>query len=100
MRLDDVTDLTIDPALRDELARIKQDGFKRYLSPWVSIDATSSYSFPHGLKEVPHVASVLEATDSQGTGETEATSVTVTKSVTMVNVTNTGTPRFFKVRAF
>lgn len=100
MKLDDTADLSIDPALKDDLHKAKRDGFKRYLSPWVRIDASESYSFPHGLREIPHVASVLEATDSQGTEQAEASSVTVTKTVSIVGVTNSGTPRFFRVRAF
>lgn len=101
--LDDINSLAIDPALRDVLRDLHQLGFKRYLSPWTRIDMNSaSVEFIHGLQEIPSVVSVLQATDSQGTGQAEATNTTVTKttvSVTVVN-TSTTTPKFFQVRAF
>jgi len=100
MNIDNVRELQVDPALRDHLEEIKANILKRYVSPWVSINASAFYDFPHGLEDIPHVVSVLEATDSQGTGKTAASSMTATTTVTMVRVTNTGTARFFLVRAF
>lgn len=90
----------LSPDLHDEIQELKQQGFKRYISPWVRIDAGATYEFTHNLLDVPHVADVLEATDSQGSGAMTATSVTTTKSATLVTVVNGGTARFFRVRAF
>jgi hypothetical protein len=87
-------------SVHDDLNEIKQHTFKRYASPWTRIDAAASVSFQHGLRDFPHVAQVLEATDAQGSSAAEASSVTVTKTVTVVTVANGGTARFFRVRAF
>jgi len=100
MSLDAVRNLNQDAPTRDEIDDVKRQGFKKYVSPWVRIDAGSSYNFTHGLSEIPHVVSVLEATDSQGSGQTSAASVTVTSTVTLASVANTGAARFFRVRAF
>lgn len=100
MSLDNVRNLNQDAPTRDDIDDIKRKGFKKYVSPWVSIDASASYDFRHGLSEIPHVTSVLEAEDSQGSGQATASSVTVASTVTLVSVTNTGTARFFRVRAF
>lgn len=100
MSLDNVREPHISPAVRDDLEDIKSKGFSKYVSPWVSIEGTGFYDFPHGLREIPHVASVLEATDSQGTGQAVASNVTIASTVTMVRVTNTGAARYFRVRAF
>ena len=100
MTLDSIRNLDLPAPSRDEIDELKQQGFKRYVSPWVRIDAAGTYSYPHGLGDIPHVISVLGATDAQGTAQTEATSVTVTSTVSMVVVANTGAARFFKVRAF
>ena len=99
MSLDSVRNLHQNAPLRDDIDDIKSHGIRVYVSSWVSIDAGASYSFPHGLFEIPMLASVLEATDSQGTGKAIATNATVTTTVTMVVVANTGTARFFRVRA-
>lgn len=90
----------IHPALHDDLKEMKQHGFKKYVSPWTRIDASASVSFQHGLFDFPHVADVLEATDVQGASAAAASSVTVTKTSTVVTVANGGTARFFRVRAF
>lgn len=100
MSLDNIREPFHDPAQRDDFEDVKRQGFKKYVSPWVRIDAGSSYQFPHGLLEIPHVVSTLEATDAQGAAQAEATSVTITKTVTMVAVANAGAARFFRVRAF
>ena len=100
MNIDDVREFGGDPAGRDEIKEIKQQILKRYVSPWVSIEGAASHSFSHGLQEVPHLTSVLEATDAQGTGRVVASSVTVTSTVTIVSVTNNGSARYFQVRAF
>jgi hypothetical protein len=101
--IDNVREPYNEPSHRDDIQGIKQHVQKRYISPWVSIEGGTSYGFPHGLGEVPAVVSVLEATDSQGTGAADASSMTATKTVTLVTVANTaaaGTVRFFRVRAF
>jgi hypothetical protein len=100
MNIDNVRELQVDSGLRDHLEEIRANILKRYRSPWVRIDAAASYNFPHGLGDLPHVVSVLSASDSQGTGKVAASSATVTTTVTMVSVTNTGAARFFLVRAF
>lgn len=100
MNLDDVREPQVHPAIRDELKAIKRAGFKRYISPWTRIDAAATYAFPHGLLDFPYVTDVLEATDSQGSSAAPASSVTITKTVTLVSVLNGGTARFFRVRAF
>jgi len=100
MSLGTVRVLPIDPALRDEIDEIKDQGLRKYLSPWVRIQASASFDFPHGLNDIPHVSDVLEATDSQGSGAASASSVTVTKTGTIVRVVNSGSARYFRVRAF
>lgn len=100
MSLDGILNLPVDPWLRDELEKLRDRGVNKYSSPWVSIDAGAVGTFTHGLGEIPTVVSVLEATDSQGTGQAEASSVTISRTVTLVSVANTGTARFFRVRAF
>jgi len=100
MALDSVRTLPVGAPLRDEFDDIKSQGFRKYVSPWVRIDASGSYGFSHGLKEIPHVVSVLVATDSQGSNEQEASALSVVKTGTIVTVTNSGDPRFFRVRAF
>jgi hypothetical protein len=100
MSLDNVRNLHESAPTRDEIEEIKRQGIRKYVSPWVRIDEAASYSFPHGLGEIPVLTSVLSATDSQGTEQAEATSVTVTTTVNMVAVANAGAARFFRVRAF
>ena len=87
-------------AVRDESNDNKSRGFKKYISPWQSIDASAAYVFRHEIGIVPHVVSVIQATDSQGTGQTEATSISFASTPTTVTVTNSGAARFFRVRAF
>lgn len=89
-----------DPATRDELDDIKRQTFQKFVSPWQSIAGSATGTFRHNLGEIPHVVSVLEATDSQGSNQAEASSVTVTRTGTIVSVANTGSARFFRVRAF
>ena len=100
MPIDNVRELDQPAPSRDELDEIKRQAFKRYVSPYVSIDGGESYSYAHGLGDIPHLVSVLEATDSQGTGVAMASDVTVTNTVTLVTVENTGAARYFRVRAF
>ena len=90
-----------DPPTRDELDDLKRQDFRKYVSPWKSIGPGESFDFRHGLPNFPSVASVLEADDSQGTGQSDSSSSTVTKTVTLIRVANTGSAvRFFRVRAF
>jgi len=100
MSLDAVRNLNQDASTREEFDDIKRQGLRKYVSPWVRIAASGSYAFTHGLLEIPHVTSVLEASDAQGTGQAIASSVAVTPTVTLVSVANTGAARFFRVRAF
>jgi len=86
--------------LRDDLAAVRKHGAKRYVSGWTRIAPAATTQFRHSLGEVPATADVLEATDGGGTGAASASSVTVTKSGTFVTVLNSGTARFFQVRAF
>lgn len=87
------------PDVRDDIEDTKKHAVRRYVSPWTRIDAAASATFQHGLGEIPYVADVLEATDSQGTGEAAAATITVTKTGTLVTVANGGAARFFRVRA-
>lgn len=99
MSLDAVRNLNQDAPTRDEIDEIKRQGIRKYISPWVSIDASSSQSFQHGLGYVPMVVSVLSATDSQGAGEGDASSFSTLSSVTTIVVVNSGSARYFRVRA-
>ncbi len=101
--IDDINSMNIDPALRDILRDLHQQGLKRYVSVWVRIDKNSAFhDFRHGLFNIPHVVDVLQSLDGQGSGQVVATDVTVTKTTVSVIVTNTSTttPKFFQVRAF
>lgn len=99
MSLDTTRD-RFDPELRDELDSIRGQGFKRYISDWTRISPSASSTFLHNLGDVPHVADVLVASDSQGSDAAEGTSYTATKNAKSIVVTNSGTARFFRVRAF
>jgi len=97
--IDNVRNLHQNAPIRDELDDIKANAIRVYTSIWVRILSGDSADFLHGLFEVPMVTSVLEASDSQGTGKVIATSVNVTSAVSMIVVENTGADRFFLVRA-
>lgn len=99
MSIDTVRD-NFDPELRDELASIRKKGFQRYKSQWTRIDASASVSFTHGLGDIPHIADILVASDSQGSDASEGSSYTATKDGKAIVVTNAGAARFFQVRAF
>ena len=97
--IDNVLNLNQPAPTRDEFDNINARVPRVYVSVWARILGGETRSFQHGLFDIPMVTSVLEATDSQGTGKEIATSVTVTSTVTMISVKNTGADRFFLVRA-
>lgn len=99
MSLDAIRNLHQPAPTRDEFDEIKQKSIRRYVSPWVRLDAGASIILSHGLGEIPMVVSVLDATDSQGAEAAVADDVTVTSTRAEVVVVNSGSARFFRVRA-